>query len=167
MSSRLLQDDVDSISAFIGSDRHLVPMPGSGKTTPGNLWGPKLICDTLHSNGMGAGVLTMLERRNAVPKSAFAAPGERPTVQTHFDSMAAHADLTTPTKITLVDDVLTKGSTMMGAARRIWSVLPNADIVGFAVFRTRNLDPDITSVVEPVIGTLRYSEDTDEVFRID
>lgn len=167
LADRLLSADAEAIRASIAEDRYLVPIPGSGKTTPGNFWGPKTICDVLHSKGIGCGVLPILERATGVQKSAFAAPGDRPTIQTHFDSMTADIDLSTPTQITLVDDVITKGATMMAAAKLIWSKQPNATIYGFAVFRTRNLDPDIDSVVAPSFGSLKHNEDFDAVERID
>ena len=144
-----------------------MPVPGSGKTAQGNFWAPKTICDVLYAKGIGADVLPILERTHGVQKSAYASPGERPTVQTHFDSMLATIDLSTPTEITLVDDVITKGATMMAAALRIWAVHPNATIYGFAVFRTRNFDDDIAAVVAPSFGKLRYSEEVDSIARID
>ena len=52
-------------------------------------------------------------------------------------------DLTTPLKLTLVDDVLTKGSTAIGAAWRILHELPQADVKVFSVFRTCNFVPEI------------------------
>lgn len=165
--TRLGEPAAEPIRPFLADDRVLVPVPGSGRTQAGNLWVPLLVCEALRGAGFGREVQKLVTRERAVPKSAFAAPGERPTVQTHYDSFAVHTDLYVPQKITLVDDVLTKGSTTMGAYRRLRDAFPQSDIAVFAVFRTCNLQAEIASVVAPRVGQLRYQHQTDQVTRID
>jgi hypothetical protein len=167
LAKALATPAADPIRDFISEERFLVPVPGSGRTTAENFWGPKLICEALVAAGVGAGALPILNRAAGVPKSAFAAPGERPPPSRHFESMIAEVDLTTPLSLTLVDDVLTKGSTAVGAALRILHALPQADIKVFSVFRTCNLVPEITAVTQPILGRLIYQERLDTVHRTD
>ena len=157
----------DPIREFISGDRHLVPIPGSGRTAPENFWGPKLICEALHGAGLGASSLPILNRATGVPKSAFARPGERPPPSRHYETMTAEVDLTTPLRLTLVDDVLTKGSTAIGAALRIKHELPDADILVLAVFRTCNFVAELDRCVEPRIGKLVYNDLLDAAQRFD
>ncbi len=157
----------DEIRGYISRDRYLVPIPGSGKTSAENLWAPKLICEALTSTGIGAGCLPILKRVTGVPKSAFAKPGERPPPSQHFETMAADVDLTTPLNLTLVDDVLTKGSTAIGAALRIKQELPNADILVFSVFKTCNFLAEIEQCVDPSTGRIVYQQELNSAQRID
>jgi hypothetical protein len=41
----------------------------------------------MQTEGLAADVLPLLTRIKAVPKSATAAPGQRPDAETHFDSL--------------------------------------------------------------------------------
>lgn len=167
VAERLKDPQFASLQPFLASDRILVPVPGSGKTTPGNLWAPSLICGALKNAGFGGGVDEILKRETAVPKSAFASAGNRPTPAKHFASMSAEKTLYVPDKITLVDDVITKGSTTMGAYLRLREAFPSADIQVFSVFKTCNFQPDIDAVLAPTVGKLRYEDITDHVVRID
>jgi adenine/guanine phosphoribosyltransferase-like PRPP-binding protein len=63
----------------------------------------------------------------------------------------------------LVDDVITKGATLLAAASRLHETYPRAKVTGFALVRTLGFVDDVEQIVEPVIGmvTLRG----DEAFR--
>lgn len=87
----------DLLEEFFGSDAILVPVPGNGITpiTPrrsrhakGGLWIARDLCGAIHEHGHGAGGWPGLRRTRAVPKSAFAAPGQRPTLRRHHETMA-------------------------------------------------------------------------------
>lgn len=95
----------------------------------------------------------------AVPKSAFAAPGERPSLDTHYTSFECATSLIQPPHITLVDDVVTKGRTLLAAARRIREAFPNSDVKAFALIRYLGLALDIDSFREPVLGEIRIEDD--------
>jgi predicted amidophosphoribosyltransferase len=105
--------------------------------------------------GLGREVLFSLERIEAVPKSAFQAWGSRTTALRHYETIRASADLTAAKRITLVDDFLTKGNTLLGAASRLKDVYPQATLAAFAPVRTKGLQPEIDQLVEPGIGRIR------------
>lgn len=153
------------LAEFFTAETTLVPIPGSAPVSPGGLWTPKLICERLVYNGRGREILPCLQRTVAVPKSATAGPGNRPTIQTHYDSMSATIGLFVPTRITLVDDVLTRGRTSFAAARRVKEALPNAELRVFAVIRTQGLIPEITTIRDPSIGRILLMQNGTDVDR--
>jgi predicted amidophosphoribosyltransferase len=61
-------------------------------------------------------VLECLERTHAVAKAATSKPSERPKARAHFDSLAVAEPLALPNQVTLVDDVVTRGAQLFGAA---------------------------------------------------
>jgi len=167
IAKRLQDADAEPIQRFLAADRVLVPVPGSGKTNLGNLWVPREIYEALRAGGYVNPVMNLLERTSAVPKSAYASPGHRPTTETHKNSMRASVDLGIPSKITLVDDVITKGATSMGAALCLLEQRSDLDIKIFAVFRTCNSNPELTAFVDPKPGKVVYYDSSDAIRRID
>jgi predicted amidophosphoribosyltransferase len=143
------------LSAVLGPDVILVPVPGSALQVEGGFWGPKWIAEGLVSAGLGREVLPCLVRRTPVPKSAFQAPGERPDAQRHFDTIEVSELPLVGERITLVDDFVTKGNTLLGAASRLATVLSSARPAAFALVRTMGLQPDVERIVDPCVGTIR------------
>lgn len=94
----------------------------------------------------------MLERHAAVPKSALVTKGtERPTPEQHAASMrCTSAQATPPTVITIVDDVVTRGSTLLGCAWVLAGRFPEATIRALAVVRTMSGIETIESILDPV-----------------
>ena len=88
-------------------------------------------------------------------KSAFAAPGARPEVQTHIDSLQVTSGVPPTMKFLLVDDFVTKGRTILAAATVLRTAFPEAQIQAFAVVRTMGLVPDVEKIRWPVEGEIR------------
>jgi predicted amidophosphoribosyltransferase len=107
---------------------------------------------------LGRNVWEALVRRFPVRKSATARNADRPTVQQHYDSFAVaqHGPLA-PTRIVIVDDVVTKGRTILAAALRLHETFPNADIRAFALVRTMGFAPDIAQPLDPCQGVIRWA----------
>ncbi len=59
--------------------------------------------------------------------------------------------------VVLVDDVVTKGRTLLAAAARLRSVLPSADIRAFALMRTQGFAHHIGHLAEPCHGVIRWT----------
>ena len=150
----LTDHPANPLMEFFTADTILVPIPGSAPVAPNGLWTPKLICERLVSGGHCREVLSCLQRVKAVPKSAFAGAGNRPTIRTHYDSMNVTRGLFVPIRITLVDDVLTRGRTSYAAAWRVHEAFPEAEIRVFAIIRTQGLVPDIASTLDPAVGRI-------------
>jgi len=68
--------------------------------------------------------------------------------------MTVEPPLVAAENISLVDDVVTKGATLLAAASLIKDDFPNADVRAFAMIRTMGLVADIGGVIDPVVGTI-------------
>lgn len=109
----------------------------------------------------------MVTRKSIIRKSATAGRGKRPTVTEHYDTLAVERDLFPPNKITLIDDVITKGSTIFACAKHIHEHFPDAEIQAFAFIRTQGLIPEIDILVDPSTGRIAYNAIFDECDRQD
>jgi len=159
-------EDCEHILKFLEDDRVLVPIPGSAPLkTADSIWTPFIIAQRLVKDGFGREVQSILKRRTAVPKSAFAKQGERPTIQRHYDTMEVDAGLLAPEKVTLIDDVLTRGRTSYAAAWRIHDALPNTDIKIFSVIRTQGLIPEVLKIKDPSVGVVSFEAASHDVDR--
>jgi hypothetical protein len=55
-----------------------------------------------------------------------------------------------------VDDVITKGRTLLAAAARINEALPGAQVRAFALLRTLGMISDLHRLLEPCRGQVRW-----------
>jgi hypothetical protein len=99
-------------------------------------------------------VFPCLERTNPVLKAATAAPKDRPTAQAHFESLAVLKPMTLPAAVTLVDDIITRGAQMLGAAWRIWEARPDVIVRGFAVIRCISNPAEFKAIRAPCVGKI-------------
>src|SRR5450631_4318258 len=85
---RVCQQAKDSppLAGFFEATDLLVPVPGCAPFSPGALWTAEHLAAALVSEGLGAAAWAGLRRVRAVPKSATAARGKRPTVNLHYES---------------------------------------------------------------------------------
>ncbi len=134
----------------------LVPAPRSSRLLPGALWPSLELADAMIGEGLGARVLPCLERTEAVPKAAFAAPGQRPTALDHYRTIACAPSVPRPSTILLVDDILTKGATLLGSATRLRETFTDARLSAFAAMRTLGLQPDIEELIDLCQGLIRW-----------
>jgi adenine/guanine phosphoribosyltransferase-like PRPP-binding protein len=78
-------------------------------------------------------------------------------VHQHYDSFAVAPALGPIRRIVLIDDVITKGRTLLAAAARLRAELPYADIRAFALIRTQGFVHRIERLVEPCHGVIRWA----------
>jgi hypothetical protein len=138
---RLLQEQPASVLEVLRPDTLLVPMPRSAPFPPGPdaLWTPRRIAQVLVTRGLGSGVLPCLRRERAVQRSSTAPAGARPSPLTHLQSMIVDIPPQVPERVTIVDDVITKGATMLAAYSLLKDAFPNADVQCFALVRIQVL----------------------------
>jgi predicted amidophosphoribosyltransferase len=120
----------------------LVPVPRCTVTAEvagvarNDVWPAAALCRELCRRGLGNDVQALLRRVRAVPKSAWEKE-DRPSVDVHFQSFAVAATPRTGARargrLLLVDDVVTRGATLLGAARRVRMACPGARIEAFAL----------------------------------
>lgn len=149
--------DRTPLTEVLGPGVTLVPVPKSAPLVEGALWPAQRICLELIRQGLGKEILPCVRWVTAVPKSAFAAPGQRPTPQQHLDSMAADPALSRPSRVTVVDDIVTKGATLLAVASHVQRLFPEADVRAFALVRTMGLVPEVERIVDPCVGMISLS----------
>lgn len=148
------------LDAVLGAEVTLVPCPRSSPLVAGALWPPRLVAKALVESGLGRDVVICAERIAAVPKSSFQKPGERPTARRHYDTIRVEPQLIVTPRITLVDDFVTRGATLLGAATRLREAYPQADVAVFGLVRTKGRQLDVAEVVEACTGRIvRAGED--------
>lgn len=103
--------------AYWDGDPMLVPVPRSGLNKPNTIWPAHRICEELVKCGLGVDTLPVIERTTAVDKSAGGLT--RPEFETQLASLSVRPRLRPPTRLILVDDVVTKGTTMLACATQL------------------------------------------------
>lgn len=141
-------------ASFFQPNTILVPTPKSSLMRPNTLWVPERIAKALVKVGLGKEVLSCLFRRTPVPKAARSAPHMRPTTAKHYETIGIHVGLSPPDEILLVDDIVTRGATLLGAANRLADAFPNTRIRAFAAMRTISNPNEFTKLYDPCVGTI-------------
>lgn len=138
----------------------LVPLPRSAPQVKGGLWVPLRIAEELAANGIGDGVEPCLERKERVTQSSGVARAkDRPDPPDHCKTILCNAPLMAPKKVTLIDDVVTRGSTLVGCAAILQERFPKAEIQGYghvSVESARDL-VKFGEIFEPRIGVVSYN----------
>ena len=144
---------------FFGEETVLVPVPQYVPSAPASLWVARRLAFILRDARLGAEVWTGLRRVSSVERSASAWMWHRPTVQQHYQSFSVIRVTKSPSNIVLVDDVITKGRTLVAAAMRLREAFPTADIRAFALVRTMGLILDVEQLFDPCEGAIRWNGD--------
>jgi predicted amidophosphoribosyltransferase len=164
--AKRVQDKITELSfgQFFRSNTILVPVPKSSLMQPSSLWVPERIATALVAVGLGKKVESCLIRANAVPKAASSSSNMRPTAEQHYESISVQGILSEPDEILLVDDVVTRGATLLGCANRLADAFPKSHIHAFAAMRTISNSNEFENIYAPCIGTITLSA-TAETFR--
>jgi hypothetical protein len=152
--------DHPCLQACFTPETTLIPVPRRSPLMKGWLWPTLRICETMLNCGLAMDVLPSLVRVKVCTKSATADGAQnRPSPLEHYQtSEVQHSTLLQmPTKITLVDDVLTRGSTFVGMYAHLREAYPEAEIRCFALIRTES-PGEIESMFAPTEGTITYWE---------
>jgi predicted amidophosphoribosyltransferase len=151
-------DESPQLTGFFGATDVLVPVPGSTPYRSGDLWAAEHLAVALVNEGLGGALWSGLRRIRAVRKSASAEPGKRPSVNVHYESfsMESESPAKPPDRIVLVDDVVTKGRTLLAAAIRVHEAFPCAEIRAFALVRTLGFVSGVQQLLDPCKGEIRW-----------
>jgi predicted amidophosphoribosyltransferase len=145
-----------SLAGFFGATDVLVPVPGSVPHAAGRLWAAEELAAALINEGLGGAAWSGLHRVRAVHKSATAPPGERPTVELHYDSFRVEQPAVPPGNVVLIDDVVTKGRTLLAAAWRVQEAFPCAEVRAFALLRTMGRACGVRQLLDPCKGEIQW-----------
>ena len=152
--SDLLKKDIGNLpfSNFFDNEPILVPIPNSSLMQADTLWVPHRLATALHEKGFGMGVANMLHRKIPLPKAATSRPQDRPKAANHCQSLEIQETITLPKHILLIDDVITRGATLLGAANKLNKAYPGVNIRAFAAMRVISEPNDFQDLYNPRIG---------------
>lgn len=150
--------ELPELRSFFEPDDVLVPVPGSNPRRAEAQSVTAHLARALINQGLGCKTWSGLRRERAVRKSATATSAHRPTVVAHYDSFAIDPalDILRPAHIVLIDDVVTKGRTLLAAASRLSEACPHSRIRAFALLRTMGLVPEVSRLLEPCVGEITW-----------
>jgi predicted amidophosphoribosyltransferase len=144
------------LGGFFLADDVLVPVPRCAPRSRGT-WVAAELAQALVQNGVGTVAWPGLRRIRAVRKSATAASAARPTVAAHYESFWVERPSFRVASVVLIDDVVTRGRTLLAAAARLREAFPEVPVRAFALLRTRGLIRSLEHVLEPCIGEIRWN----------
>lgn len=174
---RLREERPASLLSMFGERVVLVPAPRSAPfpsrdldvplrgTTQDFLWVPRRICEALVERGLAATWQPLLVRRQRVPRSSAVQAADRPLPQMHFDSLSLADQLPHGSRLVIVDDIVTRGSTLLACASRLQHAFPDVQVEGFALVRSISNPQEFKEILEPVRGTIRLREKGDTIRR--
>lgn len=171
---RLAEVRPEELKTWFGPDVVLVPAPRSSPFPPRDLevplrgterdflWVPRRICEVMVQLGLAAETQTLLVRERRVTRSSAAGASERPLPQTHLDSLSCRPMLDSRPRILVVDDVVTRGATLLACASLLVDRFPEAQVGTFALVRAMTNPLEFSAMLAPVAGfiTLRPQGDT-------
>ena len=143
------------LTGFFDSNDVLIPVPGSSLRRHGT-WAAADLAQALVREGLGTVTWHGLRRVLPVQKSATAAPGGRPTVSRHYESLLMDPPPVKLTRVVLIDDVITKGRTLLAAAARVRDTFPDIQVRAFALLRTMGLVAGVKCLLDPCTGEIRW-----------
>ncbi len=89
-----------------------------------------------------------------MPKSATSKAEERPKAVEHYHSIEVQTIFPEPEEILLIDDVVTRGATIVGAANKLHDAFPRAHIRAFAAMRAISSPGDFKNAYDPCEGKI-------------
>ncbi|HEV7357846.1 MAG TPA: phosphoribosyltransferase [Steroidobacteraceae bacterium] len=140
---------------FVAGDV-LVPVPRSVPKT-GGTWVAAELAQALVQQGLGAMTWPGLRRIRAVRKSATCAQGARPSIASHYESFRIEPPAFHLTSVVLIDDIVTKGRTLLAAASRLREAIPGVEIRAFALLRTMGRAGRVQRLLDPCRGEIRWA----------
>ena len=154
-----LKESIDQMpfKRFFNENVSLVPVPKSSMMQSNALWVSEKIAKALSKQAFG-NFYPCLKRIKPVQKAAYAVPSNRrPKAIEHYNSIECQQLVHRPKEIVLIDDIITRGSTLLGCASRLKEIFSDVPIRGFAVIRTISKSDDFKKIEDPCVGTITRS----------
>ena len=158
-----LKESIDQMpfKHFFNENVSLVPVPKSSLMQSNALWVSEKIANALSKQAFGS-FYPCLKRIKPVQKAAYAVPSnKRPKPIDHYNSIECQQLVHRPKEIVLIDDIITRGSTLLGCANRVKEIFPDVPIRAFAVIRTISESDDFKKIEDPCVGTITLLSNND------
>ena len=110
------------------------------------------LAQALKALGLVGDMLALVTRTRALPTAAYSRPGDRSKAYDHYDSIQVAKVLIAPSAILLVDDVITRGATLLGIGARVLEAYSEIPVLGFAAMRAISSPAEFVSLVDPRRG---------------
>jgi hypothetical protein len=150
---------------FFQPNTILVPTPKSSLMKPDTLWVPERIASALAKIGLGERVQSCLTRVRPVPKAATSLPSNRPTPLDHYNSLRVVGTIFQPQEIVLIDDIITRGATLLGAANRLVDAFPETQIRALVAMRTISNPDKFKELFDPCVGIIELQNNGETLRR--
>jgi predicted amidophosphoribosyltransferase len=134
---------------MLGPTTVLVPAPRSTPSVKDMHWPALRICQELADRGLCHDVARLLERYAPIRKSATSGRAQRPSPDEHAVSLRCADRNPAPDRITIVDDVVTRGATLLACAWSVAERFPAVTLHGLAVVRTMS-QQDVAEVRDSI-----------------
>lgn len=144
---------------FFKENTILVPTPSSSLQKANSLWVPQRLAKAMVKEGLGKDSIECLSRITPIRKAQTSHASDRPKALEHYNSIGIVETLDSPNEILLVDDIITRGSTFLGAANKLADSYPNANIRAFAAMRTISNPDEFEKFIDPCVGTIKLRDD--------
>lgn len=144
---------------FFNARPIIIPTPNSSLTKANTLWVSQHLATAFVKYGLGEQVSSCLHRTKSIRKSHTSSNKDRPKAQEHYDSMSVQKELSEPTEILLVDDIITRGATLIGAANKLADAFPTANIRVFAIIKTISDSSHFNKIYDPCVGEITLRND--------
>jgi phosphoribosylpyrophosphate synthetase len=166
-TAKILKMTIDKrgiLTDFFSEEIILIPTPRSSLIRKDALWPSLQIAKAMEQEGLGT-TKPLLKRIKPVPKSSMVPPESRPHPTDHYESIEVKKHGLLSQKLLLVDDIVTRGHTFLGAAWRLQEVFPHAAIRAFAAMRTVSNESEFKDFTDPVRGRIMYRPEYDDCLR--
>lgn len=148
----------DSLFAgYFGERYTLVPVPRSSLHKQDVLWVPLNLALHMKELKLGGSTAQLAERVKTIPSASGSPSDQRPTAKKHYETVEIKEPTHEIGDIILVDDVLTRGATILGVASKLAERFPDSTIKAFAAVRTISNAAEFTSLCRPAKGTITLS----------
>jgi len=157
-------DALDVRNQIFNGTVGLVPVPGHSILYKFAALQSLQIAKSLMNVGLSSTIYNLIERTTTIRRSSFQITEERPTVEEHIETLEVFPQLINQETLVLVDDIVTKGTTLVACAQMLSKIYPEKEIKFFAAMRTTSTD--LINFYEPVSSTIFYY-DSGKTFRED
>lgn len=160
VASTLNAEDYDEMERFLHLGVVLVPVPRSQPYCDSATWPSLEICRSVVRHGLAHSVWPGLRRTQGIRQSCVAKLGRRPEPEEHLETLAVIGAVKDANAFLIVDDFVTRGSTLVSSATALKAAYPKAEVKGFALVNTLSPGEEVKSIWNPRFGAISYDDRT-------